>query len=157
MTTTAPSSEKYATNAGLLNNSSRSSRERVGSRTIPNHAMSTAPPMISRVPRTIQREKTSPRRNLAKKAFQRSDTAPSGARMTTGREAICTRDPMMLDEMKMPNPNNHSLSLAKIRRGQLGTGHDSRSPVLDTLFMLRKSLVENVALALHGESERLDK
>lgn len=86
--TTAPSREKYTINAGLLNNSSKSSRDRVGSGTMPNMAIRTAPPAINNVARIIQDEKTSPRINLAKNAFQSRETAPSGARITTGKEAI---------------------------------------------------------------------
>jgi len=100
-TTTAPKREKYATKAGLLNNSSRSSSDRVGSGTIPKIAMSTAPPAMKSVPRIIHSEKTSPRMKRAKKAFQRRETAPSGARMTTGRDAIWTREPIMFEDMKI--------------------------------------------------------
>lgn len=88
MNTTAPRIEKYATNVGRLKSSSRSSSERVGSGTIPNTAIKTAPPAISTVPKIIQGEKTSPNIRRAKKAFHRRDTAPKGARMTTGRDAI---------------------------------------------------------------------
>ena len=73
----------------------------MGSGTIPKTAISTAPPAIRRVPKTIHAEKTSPSRIRAKKAFHRRDTAPRGARMTTGREAIWTREPKRLEEMKM--------------------------------------------------------
>ena len=41
---------------------------------------------------------------LAKKAFHKRETAPRGARMTTGREAIWTREPKTLEEMKMAKP-----------------------------------------------------
>lgn len=75
-------------NVGLSNNRSRSSRDRVGSGTIPNIAIRTAPPAIKSVAKIIQDEKTSPRINLAKKEFHKSDTAPRGARITTGKEAI---------------------------------------------------------------------
>ena len=64
------------------------SREWVGSGTMPKMAMRTAPPAMSSVPKSIHIEKTSPRSIRAKKAFHSSETAPSGARMTTGREAI---------------------------------------------------------------------
>ena len=68
---------------------------------MPKIAMSTAPPAMRSVPRTIHGEKTSPSRIRAKKAFHRRDTAPSGARITTGSEAICTTDPKRLEDMKM--------------------------------------------------------
>jgi len=97
-----PRSEKYTTNAGLLNKTSRSSRECVGSGTIPNIAISTAPPAMRMVPRTIQAENTSPRSRRAKKAFHNSDTAPSGARMTTGSDAIWNSEPKMFENMYMP-------------------------------------------------------
>ena len=89
-------------NAGLLNKTRRSSRECVGSGTIPNTAISTAPPAMRMVPRSIQAENTSPRSRRAKKAFHSSDTAPSGARMTTGSEAIWNSEPRMFEDMKMP-------------------------------------------------------
>lgn len=60
----------------------------MGSGTMPNIAMRTAPPAMKSVARIIQEEKTSPRINLAKKAFHKSETAPRGARITTGKEAI---------------------------------------------------------------------
>lgn len=101
MTTAAPKSEKYATNVGLLNSSSRSSRERVGSGTIPKKAISTAPPAMKSVPRIIHGENTSPSKNRAKKAFQRRETAPSGARITTGSEAIWTKLPKILERKKI--------------------------------------------------------
>jgi hypothetical protein len=88
MKTAIPNNEKYITNVGLLNNSSRSSRDRVGSGTIPKTAIRTAPPAMRRVPSIIHGENTSPRRKRAKNAFQRRDTAPRGASITTGREAI---------------------------------------------------------------------
>ena len=97
-----PRSEKYTMNVGLLNKTRRSSRECVGSGTIPNTAISTAPPAMRMVPRIIQAENTSPRSNRAKKAFHRSDTAPRGARMTTGSEAIWNSEPRMLEDMNMP-------------------------------------------------------
>ena len=83
-----PRSEKYTMKAGRLNNLRRSSNECVGSGTMPNSAMRTAPPAMHRVLSTIHGENTSPRMSLAKNAFQRSDTAPSGAKITTGSEAI---------------------------------------------------------------------
>jgi hypothetical protein len=61
------------------------------------------------VPSIIHGEKTSPRRRRAKKAFQSRDTAPSGARMTTGSDAICTNDPSMLDDIKTAKPKSHNL------------------------------------------------
>jgi hypothetical protein len=97
-----PSKEKYTTNAGRLKSSSRSSNERVGSGTIPNSAMSTAPPAMHSVLNTIHGENTSPRISLAKNAFHRSDTAPRGARITTGSEAIWNMEPKRFEEMKMP-------------------------------------------------------
>jgi hypothetical protein len=96
-----PKREKYATKAGLVHSSKRSSRDLVGSGTIPKIAMSTAPPAMKSVPRIIHGEKTSPRMKRAKKAFQRRDTAPSGARITTGRDAIWTRAPMIFEDMNM--------------------------------------------------------
>jgi hypothetical protein len=127
MTTVAPNSEKYATNVGRLNNSSRSSRERVGSGTIPKNAISTAPPAMKSVPRIIHGENTSPSKNRAKNAFQRRETAPSGARITTGSDAIWTNDPRILEKknianksasgqltpldqvLNIPKPNSHNL------------------------------------------------
>ena len=97
-----PRSEKYTMNAGLLNSTRRSSRECVGSGTIPNTAISTAPPAMRKVPRIIQAENTSPRSRRAKKAFHSNDTAPSGARMTTGSEAIWNSEPRMFDDMNIP-------------------------------------------------------
>jgi hypothetical protein len=76
---------------------------------MPNTAMRTAPPAIRNVPSTIQGENTSPSSSRAKKAFQSNETAPSGARMTTGRDAICTSEPSTLEAKKMPNPSSHSL------------------------------------------------
>jgi hypothetical protein len=99
--TTAPRREKYATKAGLVHNSKRSSSDLVGSGTMPKIAMSTAPPAMNNVPRIIHGEKTSPRMKRAKKAFQRRDTAPSGARITTGREAIWTKAPMTFEDMNI--------------------------------------------------------
>jgi hypothetical protein len=64
-------------------------------------AMRTAPPAMRRVPRIIQSENTSPRMKQAKKSFHKRETAPSGARMTTGRDAIWNNDPRILEEMKM--------------------------------------------------------
>jgi hypothetical protein len=109
MSTDALRIEKYIKNAGRLKSANKSSSERVGSGTIPNIAMSTAPPAMRIVPRTIHGENTSPRIIRAKNAFHRSETAPRGARMTTGRDAICTNDPMTFDEMKMAKPASHSL------------------------------------------------
>jgi hypothetical protein len=83
-----PSKEKYTIKVGLRKSSSRFSRDRVGSGTIPKNAMSTAPPAMKRVARIIHDEKTSPRINLANSAFHKSETAPSGAKITTGKEAI---------------------------------------------------------------------
>lgn len=87
-TVNSPSNEKYTMNAGRLKSSSRSSNECEGSGTIPNSAISTAPPAIHRVLMIIHGEKTSPRISLAKNAFHKRETAPSGASMTTGSEAI---------------------------------------------------------------------
>lgn len=87
-TVAMPKSEKYTTKTGRLNSISRSSRECVGSGTMPNTATRTAPPAMSKVPISIHIENTSPRSILAKNAFHRRDTAPRGARMTTGSEAI---------------------------------------------------------------------
>lgn len=63
--------------------------------------MRTAPPAMRTVPRIIHGEKVSPSKSLAKKAFQRSDTAPRGARITTGNEAIWKREPRIFEEMNM--------------------------------------------------------
>lgn len=94
---------------GRLKSRRRSSRERVCSGTMPKNAMRIAPPAIKTVPKIIHGENLSPRRKRAKKAFQRSDTAPRGARMTTGRDAIWTKDPSTLEEMNMANPKSHKL------------------------------------------------
>lgn len=69
---------------------------------MPKMAMRTAPPAIRRVPINIQGEKTSPRSRRAKKAFQRRETAPSGARMTTGSAAIWNIEPRRLEHMNIP-------------------------------------------------------
>lgn len=76
------------TKAGRLKSSNKSSNEWVGSGTIPKTAISTAPPAIRIVPKIIHGENTSPRIKRAKNAFQSNETAPKGARMTTGSEAI---------------------------------------------------------------------
>jgi hypothetical protein len=68
---------------------------------MPKIAIRTAPPAMRRVPRIIQRENTSPRMKQAKNAFHRRETAPRGARMTTGSEAIWNSEPRMLEEMKI--------------------------------------------------------
>jgi hypothetical protein len=68
---------------------------------MPKIAMRTAPPAMRRVPRIIQRENASPRMKQAKNAFHRRETAPRGARMTTGSEAIWNSEPRMLEEMKI--------------------------------------------------------
>lgn len=60
-------------------------------------AISTAPPPMKRVPIIMNLEKTSPRMRRAKKAFHSSETAPSGARMTTGSDAIWKIEPRMLE------------------------------------------------------------
>ena len=106
-----PRMEKYAMNVGRLNRRSKSSRDRVNSGTMPKNATKMAPPAIRMVPRIIHGEKTSPSMKRAKKAFHRRDTAPSGARITTGREAIWTSDPRMLEEMNMANPISHNLEV----------------------------------------------
>ena len=64
-------------------------------------AINTAPPAIRTVPMIIHGEKTSPSSSREKNAFQRRETAPSGARITTGSDAIWKREPRTLDEMKM--------------------------------------------------------
>lgn len=89
-------------NVGRLNSSSRSSRECVGSGTMPNIAIRTAPPAIHSVLRAIHGEKTSPSIRRAKNAFHSRDTAPRGARMTTGRDAIWKMEPKRLEDMKIP-------------------------------------------------------
>lgn len=116
--TTAPRIEKYTTNVGRLKRSRRSSRERVGSGTMPNTAMRTAPPAIRMVPRIIHGEKTSPRMKRAKNAFHRRDTAPRGARITTGSDAIWTNDPKILEEMKMAKPSSQSLCERSDQQGE---------------------------------------
>jgi hypothetical protein len=99
--TANPNRVKYAIKAGREKRTSRSSSEWVGSGTMPKIAMRTAPPAMRRVPRIIQRENTSPRMKQAKNAFHRRETAPRGARMTTGSEAIWNSEPRMLEEMKI--------------------------------------------------------
>ena len=88
-------------NAGRWKRVRRSSSERVGSGTTPNIPMSTAPPAMSSVPAITHGEEPSPSRIRAKNAFQSNETAPSGARITTGRDAIWKREPMIFEEMKM--------------------------------------------------------
>lgn len=97
-----PSNEKYTMNAGRLKSSNRSSKECVGSATIPNSAMRTAPPAMHKVLMIIHGENTSPRMSLAKNAFHSKETAPSGARMTTGRDAIWKIEPKRFEDMKIP-------------------------------------------------------
>jgi len=108
-TTMNPRVEKYAIKAGRLKRWSRSSRDRVGSGTMPKKAIKIAPPAMRMVPKIIHGEKTSPSMKRAKNAFHNRDTAPSGARITTGREAIWTSDPMMLEEINMVKPASHNL------------------------------------------------
>ena len=100
-------------NAGRLNRTKRSSSERVGSGKIPKTAMSMAPPAMRIVPINIQMEKTSPRSILAKKAFQSSETAPRGAKMTTGSEAIWNIEPKRLEDMKIPKSSNNFNTINK--------------------------------------------
>ena len=76
---------------------------------MPKIAMRTAPPAMRIVPIIIHGEKTSPSSKRAKKAFHRSETAPRGANITTGNEAIWKRDPRMLEEMKTAKPSNQRL------------------------------------------------
>ena len=76
---------------------------------MPNIAMRTAPATMSRVPRTSHGEKTSPKINMANAAFERSETAPNGARMRTGKEAIWKSDPRMFEERKIAKPSSQSL------------------------------------------------
>lgn len=52
-------------------------------------------------PNTIHGVKTSPSMNLAKRAFQRRDTAPKGARTTIGSAPTWKTVPKMLEVMKM--------------------------------------------------------
>jgi hypothetical protein len=68
---------------------------------MPKIAIRTAPPAMRRVPRIIQTENTSPRMKHAKNAFHRRETAPNGARITTGREAIWNSEPRILEVMNM--------------------------------------------------------
>jgi hypothetical protein len=114
--TPTPRTEKYSIKAGRRKSPRRSSRERVGSGTIPNTAMRVAPPAIRIVPNIIHSENMSPSMMRAKKAFQRRDTAPNGARMTTGSDAICTSDPSTLEEMNIAKPNNQSLGDKTVSR-----------------------------------------
>ena len=100
-TVTMPNREKYTMKTGRLKSMSRSSKEWVGSGTMPKMAMRTAPPAMSSVPKSIHIEKTSPRSIRAKNAFHSSETAPSGARITTGKEAIWKMDPKRFEEMNM--------------------------------------------------------
>ena len=104
-----PKTEKYAMKVGRLSRRSKSSRDRVDSGTMPKNAIKTAPPAIRMVPKIIPGKKTSPSMKQANKAFHKRDTAPSGARITTGREAIWTSDPRILEEMNMANPISHNL------------------------------------------------
>ena len=73
----------------------------MNSGTVPKIAMRTAPPAMRKVPRIIQMENTLPRMKQAKNAFHRRETAPRGARMTTGSEAIWNSEPRMLEETKI--------------------------------------------------------
>jgi hypothetical protein len=131
-TTTAPNVEKYAINANLPNSSRRSSNERVGSVTIPKSAMNTAPTAMRIVPRTSRSENTSPRRNLAKKAFHSKDTAPRGASMTTGREAIWTKDPRIFDKKNITRPEMSGPGLDDV---EYTTTH--RNPKATTFAMIK--------------------
>jgi hypothetical protein len=74
----------------------------VGSGTIPKMAMRTAPPAIAIVPNIMYGLKTSPSNRRAKNAFHKSDTAPRGASITTGSEAIWKSDPRRLEEINIP-------------------------------------------------------
>ena len=125
--TANPSKEKYATNVGREKRMRRSSSECVGSGTIPKMAIRTAPPAMRRVPRTIQREKTSPRMKRAKRAFHSSETAPRGARMTTGREAIWNSDPKILEDMKIT-------ANEQIRRRRWERGRGNTHRILVTII-----------------------
>lgn len=78
--------------------------------------MRVAPPAIRMVPRIVHGENMSPSMKRAKKAFQRRDTAPNGARMTTGSDAICTSEPSTLEEMNIAEPNNQSLGDKMVSR-----------------------------------------
>ena len=75
---------------------------------MPKIAMRTAPPAMRRVPKIIQRENTSPSMKQAKNPFHRRETAPRGARMTTGSEAIWNSEPRMLEEMKITGNNGQT-------------------------------------------------
>lgn len=76
---------------------------------MPKIAINTAPPAMKSVATIIQDVSCSPRINLAKKAFHKSETAPRGAKITTGREAICTREPRTLEDMNIEKPRIHKL------------------------------------------------
>jgi hypothetical protein len=91
MRTANPSRVKCATNAERENITSRSSSEWAHSGTMSNIAMRTAPPAMRRVPRMKQ----------AMNVFHRRETAPSGARMTTGSEPIWNSEPRTLEERKI--------------------------------------------------------
>ena len=93
--------EKYTTNDVRPNKRRRSSRVWVGSGTMPKKAMSRAPPAMNMVPMAIHGENTSPRRIRANSAFQRRETAPKGARMTTGKDAIWKTEPRTFDVTKI--------------------------------------------------------
>lgn len=95
-------------NVGLLNNINRSSIDLVGSGTIPNIAIRTAPPAMRIVPMAIHLENTSPRIIRAKRAFHSKETAPKGARITTGRDAIWNKEPNIFEEMKIAKRNGQS-------------------------------------------------
>lgn len=88
-------------NVGLLNSTNRPSIDLVCSGTIPNIAIRTAPPAMRIVPMAIHLENTSPRIIRAKKAFHSKETAPNGARMTTGSDAIWNKEPNMFEEMNI--------------------------------------------------------
>ncbi len=101
---------------GRLNKIRRSSRERVVCGNMPNTAMRMAPPATRTVPRSIQIENASPKSMRAKNAFHKRETAPRGARMTTGSDAICTMEPKRFEEMKIPSIHVRQESMLCLKR-----------------------------------------
>lgn len=99
--TPTPRRVKYTTNDVRPNNLRRSSNECVGSATMPNMPMRTAPTTTKRVPKSMNLENTSPRITRAKNAFHNKETAPSGAKITTGRDAIWKTEPSTFDDINI--------------------------------------------------------
>lgn len=80
----------------------------VSSGTTPNTAIRVAPNAMRRVPANVEAEKCSPNRMRESTAFQRRETAPSGARTTIGNAPIWKMVPNKLEDMKIANPNSQS-------------------------------------------------